>query len=563
MNYRLINRFLASAALAAVALLVVPRPASAQQAAGDTKPVAVLSVASINEITKDISFLSKAADVADLGGIANLMIIGFTQGVDTSRPAGMYIVMEGAAPKGVGFVPVTDFATVRRQIEEGLNTELQDAGNGVLRLAQEDRDVYVKPQDGWMFVSDRAENLGGVPKDPTVVLDGLHQTYDVALRINARNVPAEIRDMLVTQMKAGFARGFEQGLDEDQPNRELTEELGRNMIQSYVSLIEETDQLTLGWAIDNEAKATYVDVKLTAVAGTELAQQMALLKNLRSNFRGFELPNAAATLSLSSKMRAAEIQQTLAMLKGLREQAMEQLDQNTDIPDETTRQAIKDAYGTAMDVVEKTVADGKVDGGAAVLLGSGKVRFVAGGGVADGPALERAFRKLVDVAKNEPEFPQVNFNVDKYQQVTFHTMSVAVPENEAEARKVLGEKLDMALGVGAHSFYVAFGENSVGLVKQVIDGSASQADADAAPMKLSIALAPLLQFAKAMDENALIGALADAISNAAGRDHILVTAQPIERGVNYRLNVEDGVLKLIGQGIKLMTGAQQQFGNDF
>jgi hypothetical protein len=290
---------------------------------------------------------------------------------------------------------------------------------------------------------------------------------------------------------------------------------------------------------------------------------MGLLNESKSQFQGFQIPGAAMTLSLANKMGERQIEQAKVVVNLLREQLMTQIEEEADLPDAQARETLKGIAGAVMDVVQATVQGGNLDGGAALVLRPQNVQFVAGGQVADGAALEVAFRKLVDMAKNEPEFPPVKFNADKYQGVTFHTMSVPIPENEAEARRVLGDKLDVALALGAKSFYVAFGSDSVGLIKQVIDGSRSSDVENSKPLRMSIAVSPLLAFANSMEPNPLIENLAAAVKESVGRDHVLLTARPTERGVTYRINVEDGVLKLIGQGVKLMSGQQQNFGNDF
>ncbi len=562
MNIRFLRSFLPCLAIAA---LLAPLAARAQDSAADQpqiKPVAVVSLASLKEIQDDLTFLTASADIADLGNIANLMIAQFSRGIDVTKPSGMYATMEGAEPQAVGFVPVTDFESIRTQIEDRLG-EVEDAGNGILRIDLPERALYLKPQDGWVYISNTAGSLAGVPKDPSRLLNGLAQQYDVAMQINMRNVPAEVRDMIVTQMKSGFEQGFNQSFQGDEEDRELAESLGRNAIDSYVSLIQDSEQITLGWAIDKEAKTTYLDFSLTAVAGTKLAQQMALMQDTKSAFTGFQMPKSAMNMVLSSKMGQKEIEQATTMLKAVRERAMKQIEEDADLPDDKARDAVKEVLGQLMDVATATVQGGKIDGGAVLLLEAGGLKFAAGGHVADGPALEAAFRKLVDIARDEPEFPQVNFDVEKYNGITFHTMSVPVPGDEPEAQRVLGENLDVALGIGAEQFYMALGRDSLNLVKQVIDGSKSDQGKVVPPMQMTLSLAPILEFANAMEENPMIAMLTTTVKAAGGRDHIQLTAKSIDRGVTYRLNVEDGVLKLIGQAVKIVSGQQQDFGDDF
>src|SRR5690606_24867468 len=115
------------------------------------------------------------------------------------------------------------------------------------------------------------------------------------------------------------------------------------------------------------------------------------------------------------------------------------------LPDDQTKAAAKDVLNMVMDVVSETIKSGRIDGGATLMLNEGSLSAVAGGYVADSAKAEAAFRKLVTLAEKEPDFPGVKFNAATYQNVNFHTMRVPVPEKEGDARKILGENLDVAI----------------------------------------------------------------------------------------------------------------------
>ena len=51
----------------------------------------------------------------------------------------------------------------------------------------------------------------------------------------------------------------------------------------------------------------------------------------------------------------------------------------------------------------------------------------------------------------------------------------------------------------------------------------------------------------------ILAGLAEALQNGQGNDRIAITGTSIERGVTYRLEVEEGVLQLIGQAAKLQN----------
>ena len=75
-------------------------------------------------------------------------------------------------------------------------------------------------------------------------------------------------------------------------------------------------------------------------------------------------------------------------------------------------------------------------------------------------------------------------------------------------------------------------------------------------MHFSLAIGPILQFAASVDDNPQVAALAAASEKAEGNDHIIVTTKQIERGLSYRLVIEEGILKIIGEAAKAASGGR-------
>ena len=79
------------------------------------------------------------------------------------------------------------------------------------------------------------------------------------------------------------------------------------------------------------------------------------------------------------------------------------------------------------------------------------------------------------------------------------------------------------------------------------------------PFELTVSLAPILKLlSKAEDANPILGAMAATLKES-GKDKIQLTAQPIKNGSLYRLEAEEGILKIIGSAVKL-AAAQSGLG---
>jgi hypothetical protein len=311
-------------------------------------------------------------------------------------------------------------------------------------------------------------------------------------------------------------------------------------------MVDELDEIMLGFAIDGPGKRTYLDVNVTAREGTSLAKQYALLADAKSSFTGFLLPNAAATLNLTQTMLKEDVDQAVAMLKGVRANVMKAIDDDPNL-DAGKRGASKEVLGSLLDAFTKTVEGGKIDGGAVLMLDAKTVDFAAGGLVADGKSVEDSFKRLVEIAKNDPDFPSVKLNSGSHGGITFHSVTAPIPESEKDAREILGDKVNIVLGTGPKAVYVAFGKNAESLLKQVIDKSAQDGSKAVPPMQLNVALLPILKFAASVDNsnNEIVSEMIKVLEKS-GKDKINLLSQPIKNGNNVRIQVEEGILQIIG-----------------
>lgn len=542
---------LASISLAVTALAGLTAPAYGQS----DKPVIVASLAGTDEVLSDILYLTESAGVGDFGRFAALMASPYTAPMDKTRPTGVCMMLESESDVRVlSFLPVKDLKMLLMTLEEQIGKP-EEVGGGVLKVAGDrPAPVFVKEADGWAFLANRQEHLKDLPKDPVALLDGLDKKYTLALRVNISAIPANLREMAVTQLQKGLEERVAQELNGEQA--EAMEKLGGLAVESITRLIQDSDNLTLGWQVDKDGKKTYLDVNFTALEGTELAKEMELVKEGKSSYAGFLLPGAALTFHGHGESSAAEVEQVTAMLAQFRGQAMKGIDEDGKLANDEERAIAKDVVNQLLDVADATIKAANMDVGASLVLKPGALGFVAGGFVADGEKLADAVKKLAGLAaKKEPSFPGINFDAEKYQGVTFHTAKIPLRDADYQVRQILGDPMELVIGTGKTSVYVAFGKEPVGLLKSVLDASAADSGKVLPPSQLRISLTPILEFVAAADSNPQIKVALEAAKQYPGSDAISLTALPIKNGFAMRLEFEEGVLKAIGGAVK---GAQQQ-----
>ncbi len=212
-----------------------------------------------------------------------------------------------------------------------------------------------------------------------------------------------------------------------------------------------------------------------------------------------------------------------------------------------------------LDAFQATIESGQMDGGAALQMGADKLTLVAAVQIKEPGKFESGFKKLAELAAKEPDFKGVQWNAAKHEGVNFHTMAIPVPADKAEARKMFGEQVDVAIGIGSDAVYVALGNDNLAAVNKAIDDSKANPGKAVPPFEFSLSLGQVMEFAAANAEEKqrpMLQSIADMLkSNAQGRDHVRASGILIENGLKYHFEAEEGVLRAIGKAAMM---AQQQ-----
>ena len=501
-------------------------------------PVAVISINNTGQLLSDVEYLMQATGTAAFGQFFMPQIKAYLQGIDSKKPIGIVLSLDGMEPKPLAFVPVTDLEAVLSTVEDQLG-EAEDAGNGVYQL-QGPQPVFVKESGGWAFVAMDAAALNDTPANPAALLKGLNKKYDIAVRGFVQNIPKPLRDMAMTKMGEAMDQGI-QGADDAQ--RAMAEA----QIKQMKVMVEQGEELTIGWSIDSANKNVFFDFSVSAKAGTELAEQLNTVKSAKSKYSGFVVPNAAVTANMTSVVEKSQIEQTITMLAGVEESALEEIENDASIEEDSIREGAKKLVSGVFDIFRDTLQTGKLDAGMSVILDEKSMTMALAGHVADGAKVEDLVKELIELAKDDEDvsFSKMNLNSGTHGDVRLHELAVPIPEDEYIGQVLDGE-LEICLGAAENDIYLALGVDPVNKLKKMIDKSKSAGGTETQPFSMVVKLAPILRFAEAMEDQAMLGAIAESLEQN-GNDHLRFNVSGIEDGVTYRFLIEEGILKTLGQ----------------
>jgi len=546
-----VRKFLLSALAMALVLVAATAGWAQPGAGGALKPLVTVSFSGYDEIVADVNFLGQLGGQPDLDKMLEGLIQAKTGGqglvgIDKSKPWGAVVQSDGAMGfPFYAFVPVTDLQAVLGLLP---GVESEDAGDGVLELSTPGQPVFVKESNGWAFVSNEKDTLADVPADPTQQLGQLTSNYDVAIKAHVQNVPEPLRKMFVAQLRMGAQMGMRPMPGEDADQFAIRSGMARQVIEQFATLVEELDTFLVGLNINREGSTVYLDVELTAVPGSKTAQELAAMTIGGTNFAGFDLPGAAATLNIATKLGDSDVAQATASITQVRNVATAELE-NQGLSQEELDLATG-LLNDMLDVAKATLEKRLADGGAVVMLKSDAFTVAAGGAIVEGDKLESVVKRLAgEIQKDDPNAAGgIQLDAETYKNVRFHKLNVPPPDEDS--KRFFGETLEIVLGINDQSAYVAFGRDAAGLLKQVIDKSQAEPNKQVPPMKLSLAATPIAQFiadtapdgepAKMMGDM-----IAQMLSQHAGKDHITIVSEPVENGERMRIEIEQGILAVI------------------
>ncbi len=536
-----------SAALAFLVGTASPDLVPAQEGSREgVKPVVTVSIGGYNALMGNIDALAKAAGAPE----STMMLKMFTgptgpPGLDANKPVGMVLETDGETFSFLGFLPITDadrFVEFIKQFQQDLP---EPDAEGVYEIEAGGQTIYVQQKDDWAYIVDNRDALAQTPADPVPLLGGLDEQYTLAVRVSASNIPTMYREKALGPMQMAAQMGSQRQPGESEEQHELRTKMALQSIEQITKLINEVDSLLIGLAVGDSGSIN-LDVAITAVEGSELAEDRSQAGDVKTSFAGFFQPDAALTLRTTDKLSESDITQVTQLIGVLKGRALASIEE-----EELSKVEAEQATGILEDllaVAEATIQGGLVDGGVALAADEGKLTLVTGVRVVEAARLEKVLKLMTKLGiQDAPQFESlVSFDADSHAGVRFHTFTIpaeAIPAGELPP--VFADGITLVVGFGDAGVYAAIGSDALETLKTAIDKSAAEAGNAALPGQLSVSAGAIGRLLEASGADVPPGLL-DTLKQSDGDDHLTMTAQTIPNGMKTQLVVEPGFLKLIG-----------------
>ncbi len=541
--------------------VLVSQPVAAQSL---PKPAAVISIANLEETMGDVDYLVDASGFGQMKFMIQTQITHFLKGIDQSRPSGVLLYMEEGAeqPSALGFVPV-------EELDDLLDTiagfaEVDEGDEFTTIITDDDQEIVVKLVGNHAFISDKAEMFERIPDVPPASLLGdLPTRFNFAARVFGQQIPKSLRDKAISTIRDAYEQQLEQ-LDvdgEDSSQAQLQRQSYEMNMKQIEDLVQQTDQIAIGMVIDEENKTISGEIEIIGTEESALAKRAAAnMSPEKSRFIGFSLPGAAFTAISRTNLVQEDIDQYTQLAETGTDTILNAINEEVDATEEEF-EAVEKAVKDLSDALLETMKDGVADAAVVAELEKGNMNMAGGFVTTDPKKFEQVAKDLAAEFDGKlSDLGTLQLNSGSHKDVTFHTLTIATPEETEEMVEALGEQVQIVIGIGTQETYFAIGSNPTDLLTRAIDGTGAQ-ETPATLGLYNLYIAPIMNFAAQMEpDQPMIQSMADHLAEA-GRDRLQYELKPMKNGFRVRMDLQDGVVELIQVATEAM--AQPQGGGSF
>lgn len=543
--------------LAGIMLFGIALVAAPQARAAEVKIVGAFCHSGYDGAMADLDLLGEMIGRPQMHSMAEGLVAMATRGrgivgIDKSRPCGILVGTDGTAVGGCAFVPVTDMKAAMGLITSMAKDKVKEHENGLYEITGPKKTVYVQEvHKGWAFIVDDPNLFEYVPADPVAALDGLNEQYSVAMRIWPANLPDAVRKEMAEKAKKHGERHMKRHGCEDDRQYEARKIIARHIRKHLAIGAKDLEEMTIGWKLDSSDRKGVMEAVFVSKKGSDTAKFLAPAAKTRTAFGGFVLSDATLTMRGTGRTIPLPDKELDELFAGMRKRICEKIDAKASADD---AEIVKGLVDDLMPILRENAKKKTDDGAFSVRLAPEAITLINARYVTDGPAIEALVKKAVGAAHDKcPDKVDriVKLDAAKVGPVNLHLVSIPLhdcPHGEAVSGAV-GEKLEIVLGFGPKAAYLAAGRNAMKELRTALRKSRKARKKVVPPVVATFDLGALAASATGCPKEKVQAKGKRALELLEGThgDEVRFTVEAVERGLKLRLELDEGVLKLMAE----------------
>jgi len=510
--------------------------------AQEQKPVAVLAVNSLDAILADVKAFASALGEADNPELG--LVRTFLPGIDFSKPAGAILYGSEADAEGLAFIPVRDVTPLLNFITQRFGLEVEDVQPGIRRV----RGVYFKEQDGYVFLSEKADALSRLP-DPARMLGDLPKKFDLAVQFHVGNLSPELRKKFFDGVELAMAKQQIEREEEDEEEAASRKELEKMIAADLRTFMEEGDSFWMGVDLNAPARKLALEVGYSARSGTAMSARIADAQSPKTRFSALGTPASIYLIQTLLHVTDRASQDRTMVLVDQFLHALQKADEN-EVPPQTDaeKEWAKDFLGQMREYVESVVQAGKLDVGMDIAQDDGLLYAILAVHAPNGQRLEALTRQgLTYVKEHNDKGGEIKLDAARYNGAVIHSVGIADKRDDAATtRKLFGGQPEMLLAVTDDALFMVFGHDQLPRLQKLIDNSPLEATTPVKTMEFGLNLGPFLSVVQHLDPDQYGAECRKFLEEVQpGTDRIEFAGDYLENGFRYRLESGLGIVQAL------------------
>lgn len=586
MSQLLTEKFFGLKAIAAVILLTAigSRPAFAQavvEAPAETAPtqsepvaddsddstVAMVALSSYQALMEDVDYLGELMGKPGQAKSIEGMINFFTQGqglntIEKDQPLGVVLQSNGLQFNPIICLPINNLDQLL-EVVAPFGVMSEQVGD-VLEITSSGQTLYAKPAENWVYVTKQEAALDTLPANPGDLMQPLVDKFDIGGQVMVQNIPEVFRQMAVEKLRQGLEEGLERDPEENDDEYRERRLKAEAQVDQFVQLIESADRVAFGMTIDGEQKNLSIDIDTMGLPGSDMAKEAAALKDTKTNFAGFLDETATGRFNYCVQTDAmlddVKKAQLNTQMEDARDTFARQLGKDDNLTEEQ-QTAFIEAFDVVMDALEETILAGSLDAAGSMNLTSSSLSLMAAAKVVDPAKVEAGLKKALGTIEDKPGIA-IEWDKPASSGLTFHEITIDIPEQAGELRQAYGDKFSLSIGVAKDAVYLGGGDDAEQAVLKAIDASQASLGQSVSPLEIVVSVKQVADFlSKRGDANSrpIAQLMMGSLRNSEA-DHIRISVSPIENGSRVHIEAEEGVIKAAGVAGTAAMRAQQGAG---
>gem|GEM_PF-2200727 len=523
--------------------LMLPHPlpaADPQEEFDPNVPLLVINVASVERLLGQAVTTFESAGRPELseflgGGLAK---VNDLRGLNRRQPLGLLLYLNGVFPEYVVYAPLKNVDDLLKTISSQGSFKTRKIDETRYEIETGDRRLTVKVEKDYAFIASSPlilERQFGATMTQALRLS---RGYDLAFHLNMKGVAPSTRDLFLGALRGRAENDLQRRDRETASAHAVRRAIGKRNIDLVDHLVTQGQEVTLGWSISEPDRVAGLELTILAMPDSDFAVDLNEFKGARSYFAGLIDPQNPLTGSLSWRLSKSARRMFLEIFQALEPRLQAAL------ADETEPSPVPSLLDSLRATTERGHLDALVQ-----FVGAPPEPFALVGGirVAESEKLAEALDRCLAHWQKSPAFTEVRKNVVVHKGVRLHRLTPA--EGSPNRTRLFGSDFHIYLGVSPSAAWIGLGgEKALREMQRLLDKVAvpATAPAESLPLQWIVNLSPWMDFLDPERKPAGLAATARA-AFAQGDDQVRLQARPLDGGIQFRLQLEEGFLRLIGR----------------